>query len=85
MERRGIKKFFRSHGSRGGATITTRDNPTHSKAVLNCSGNANRAELSRSEPCRAESYHAVEKHTQESGDVYGLQTHARDLQLNNSF
>ncbi len=47
MERRGFKKFFRSHGSRGGATITTREYPAYSKEVLNCSGNANRAELSR--------------------------------------
>ncbi len=32
------------------------NNPAHSIAVLNCSGNANRPELSRIEP-----YHAVEK------------------------
>ncbi len=32
------------------------NNPAHSIAVLNCSGNANRPELSRTEP-----YHAVEK------------------------
>ncbi len=53
------KRFFKSHGSKGGTTITTIrhvNNPTHSEAVLNCSGNTNRAK-----PSRAESYHTVEK------------------------
>ncbi len=38
------------------------NNPAHSLAVLNCSGNANRPKLSRTVTSRAEPYHAVEKH-----------------------
>uniref|UniRef100_A0A672SYW8 Plakophilin-4-like n=1 Tax=Sinocyclocheilus grahami TaxID=75366 RepID=A0A672SYW8_SINGR len=52
----------------GGYTYTHRrrnyndvNNPAHSKAILNCSGNTNRAVPYRTEPYRAESYHAVEK------------------------
>ncbi len=37
------------------------NNPAHSIAVLNCTGNANRPELSCTEPCRTVPYHAVEK------------------------
>ncbi len=37
------------------------NNPAHSIAVLNCGGNANRPELSRTVPCRTVPYHAVEK------------------------
>ncbi len=47
-ERHGIKKFFRSHVSRGDERHV--NNPAHSKVVLNCSGNTNRAELTRSVP-----------------------------------
>ncbi len=52
------------HGSRGGAAITTVNNPAHSIAVLNCGGNAtdpNWAVPYRTEPCRTVPYHAVEK------------------------
>ncbi len=50
------------HGSRGGAAITdTWIIPPTSKAVLNCGGNANRPELSRTVTSRADpyTYHAV--------------------------